>query len=64
MSDGRVQGTGLTARRGNTGEVLVFATVDLAATSAAPARSADFRLRVLVAEENGALKLAKVQYLP
>lgn len=64
VSDGRVQGTGLTARRGDQAEVLVFATVDLAATPQAPARSTDFRLRVVVADEDGVLRLAMVQYLP
>ena len=64
VSNGRVQGTGLTARRGDQAEVLVFATVDLAATAQAPARSTDFRLRVVVADEDGVLRLAMVQYLP
>ena len=44
--------------------MLVFATVDLAATAQAPARSTDFRLRVVVADEDGVLRLAMVQYLP
>lgn len=64
VSDGRVQGTGLTARRGKQAEVLVYATVDLAPTAQSPSRSADFRLRVVVADEDGDLKLAMVQYLP
>ncbi len=64
VSDGRVQATGLTARQGNQAEVLVAATVDMAATPQSAARSTDFRLRVVVADEDGALKLAKVQYLP
>ncbi|MFT4200974.1 hypothetical protein [Gordonia sp. (in: high G+C Gram-positive bacteria)] len=64
VSQGRVQGTGLTGRQGDQAEVLVMATVDLPASAAAPARSTDFRLRVVVADEGGSLKLAKVQYLP
>ncbi|GED99367.1 hypothetical protein [Gordonia crocea] len=64
VSDGRVTGTGLTARRDNSAEVLVAASVDLAASRTAPARSTDFRLRVVVVDEGGAFKLAKVQYLP
>ena len=63
-SDGRVQGAGLTGRRGPEAEVLVFATVDLVASPQAAARSTDFRLRVVVADEAGVFKLAKVQYLP
>lgn len=63
-SDGRVQGAGLTGRRGPEAEVLVFATVDLGASPQAAARSTDFRLRVIVADEAGVFKLAKVQYLP
>lgn len=64
VADGRVQGTGLTARDGNQAEVLVLATVDLPASAQAPAASTDFRLRVVVADEDGEFKLAKVQYLP
>ncbi|MFT3900865.1 MAG: hypothetical protein QM728_11575 [Gordonia sp. (in: high G+C Gram-positive bacteria)] len=64
VSDGRVQGTGVTARTGDQAEVLVLASIDLPASRQAPARSADFRLRVVVADEDGVLKLAKVQYLP
>nr|WP_212763490.1 hypothetical protein [Gordonia araii] len=64
VSDGRVQGTGMTARLGDQAEVLVLATVDLPASPQAPARSTDFRLRVVVADEDGVFKLAKVQYLP
>ncbi len=64
VAHGRVRGVGLTARKGDQAEVLVAASVDMAASPQGPAHSTDFRLRVVVADEDGALRLAKVQYLP
>lgn len=64
VSTGRVNGAGVSRRLGDDAEVLVAATIDLAAQPDRPASTRDFRLRAVVTPENGILKLSVVQYLP
>ncbi|MFW0788870.1 hypothetical protein [Gordonia sp. CPCC 205333] len=64
MSTGRVVGAGVSRRVGDDAEVLVAATVDLAAQAERPASSREFRLRTVVTPEDGVLKISMVQYLP
>lgn len=64
VSTGRVDGAGVARRLGDDAEVLVAATVDLAAQPDRPASTRDVRLRTVVTPENGILKLSVVQYLP
>ncbi|MEO9327793.1 hypothetical protein [Gordonia aurantiaca] len=65
-SSSSVDGTGVSARRGDTATVLVAATVvfDGDEANGDGERARRFRLRVLVEPDDGTLKLAAVQYLP
>ncbi|WP_374112648.1 hypothetical protein [Gordonia sp. C13] len=65
VSRSSVDGTGVSARDGDSATVLVAATVVFdAAGDTGEAQVRRFRLRVLVTPDDGALKLGAVQYLP
>lgn len=60
VARGAVDGTGVSARSGDSAAVLVAATVEFTA----PPQTREFRLRVLLTPADGELKLSAVQYLP
>ncbi|ASR04620.1 hypothetical protein FOV72_06875 [Gordonia rubripertincta] len=65
VSKSSVDGTGVSARDGDSATVLVAATVVFdTAGETGEGQARRFRLRVLVAPDDGSLKLGAVQYLP
>jgi len=64
VSESSVDGTGVSARDGDSATVLVAATVVFDAGETGEGQARRFRLRVLVTPDDGALKLGAVQYLP
>ncbi|MYR08709.1 hypothetical protein GTV32_21410 [Gordonia sp. SID5947] len=66
VARGDVDGAGVSGRSGDEAAVLVAATVEFAGDTPAGRKPAvrQFRLRVLVAPDDGQLKLSAVQYIP
>lgn len=65
VSESSVDGTGVSAREGDSATVLVAATVVFdTGGGAGDGQARRFRLRVLVTPDDGSLKLGAVQYLP